>query len=399
MSTESPPRLFSDLQRKLVGFALSFGAVVAIVGLSVVSLTGLGRLTAYFSGVLWPLAVAGILALILRPAVDLIERRLRLRRLAAVGLLFGLFLLAIVGLLLLVVPPLVAQVLDFVSSLPNYWANAKSYVQLHYPAWIDFSQRQLAHPTVRRVIDSLTAEGRTLLAQTIPSLKIAGGGVLAVFGFLTHLAIVPIYLFFLLLTRGEPTARLAEHLPFLSVETRDDVVFLVREFIAIVVSFFRGQLLIGLIMGVLLALGFTLVGLKFALFLGLAIGVLNIVPYLGTIIGLAVTLPLAFFQPGGGWQLVGLVLLVKIVVQNIEGWILTPQIMGHRTGLHPVAIIVAIFFWSTALDGLLGLVLAIPLTAFIVTAWRLARRKYFGAGAPGEKSEIRSSKSETNSKA
>jgi predicted PurR-regulated permease PerM len=127
--------------------------------------------------------------------------------------------------------------------------------------------------------------------------------------------------------------------------------------------------------------------------------VLNIVPYLGTIIGLAVTLPLAFFQPGGGWQLVGLVLLVKIVVQNIEGWFLTPQIMGHRTGLHPVAIIVAIFFWSTALDGLLGLVLAIPLTAFIVTAWRLARRKYLGTGTPGKKLESRNPKSETNSPA
>jgi predicted PurR-regulated permease PerM len=342
----------------------------------------LGRLTAFFSGVLWPLAVAGILALILRPAVDLLERRLHLRRLAAVGLLFGVFLLAVVGLLVLVVPPLVAQVLDFVAFLPTYWANAKQYVHLHYPDWIDFAQRQLANPTVRQVVDSLTAEGREWLAQTIPSLKTAGGGVLAVFGFATHLAIIPIYLFFLLLSRGEPTKKLAEHLPFLSPENRADVVFLVREFIAIVVSFFRGQLLIGLIMGVLLAFGFTLVGLKFALFLGLAIGVLNIVPYLGTIIGLAVTLPLAFFQPGGGWQLVGLVLLVKIVVQNIEGWFLTPQIMSHRTGLHPVAIIVAIFFWSTALDGLLGLVLAIPLTAFIVTAWRLARRKYFAADKP-----------------
>ena len=61
------------------------------------------------------------------------------------------------------------------------------------------------------------------------------------------------------------------------------------------------------------------------------------------VLGLVVALPLAFFQPDGGWKLLGLVLLVKIVVQNIEGWFLTPQIMGHRTGLHPVAIIVAIF--------------------------------------------------------
>ena len=167
------------------------------------------------------------------------------------------------------------------------------------------------------------------------------------------------------------------HLTFLSPDVRADVVFLVREFVGIVVSFFRGQILIGLIMGVLLALGFSLVGLRFGLFIGLALGILNIVPYLGTIVGLAVALPLAFFQPDGGWALVGLVLLVKILVQAVEGWVLTPKIMGDRTGLHPVAIIFGIFFWGTALGGILGMVFAIPLTAFFVTAWRLAKRKYF----------------------
>jgi predicted PurR-regulated permease PerM len=157
---------------------------------------------------------------------------------------------------------------------------------------------------------------------------------------------------------------------------RDDVVFLTREFISIVESFFRGQLVIGLCMGVLFALGFSLIGLKFGLFLGLALGILNIVPYLGTIIGLGVALPLAFFQ-GGGWQLVGLVLLVKAIVQCIESWVLTPKIMGHQTGLHPATIIFAVFFWGTAFHGILGVLLAVPLTAFFVTAWRLAKRKYF----------------------
>jgi predicted PurR-regulated permease PerM len=133
-------------------------------------------------------------------------------------------------------------------------------------------------------------------------------------------------------------------------------------------------------MGVLLALGFSFIGLKFGLVIGLVVGVLNIVPYLGTIIGLAVTLPLAFLQqPDGGWRLVGLVLLVEATVQIVESWILTPKIMGDRTGLHPVAIIVAIFFWGTAFHGVRGMLLAIPLTAFFVTAWRLAKRKYFKA--------------------
>jgi predicted PurR-regulated permease PerM len=194
--------------------------------------------------------------------------------------------------------------------------------------------------------------------------------------FFTHIAIIPVYLFFFLLARREPTHSLPDHLSFLRPSIRDDIVFLVREFVSIVEAFFRGQLLIGLIMGALLALGFTIVGLKFGLFIGLMLGVLNIVPYLGTIIGLAVTLPLAFFQPDGGWKLIGLVLLVKMIVQAIESWILTPKIMGAQTGLHPAVVIVAVFFWGTAFDGILGMLLAIPLTAFFVTAWRLARYKY-----------------------
>jgi predicted PurR-regulated permease PerM len=126
-----------------------------------------------------------------------------------------------------------------------------------------------------------------------------------------------------------------------------------------------------------LAIGFTIVGLKFGLVVGLVVGVLNIIPYLGTIIGLGVTLPLAFFQPDGGGALAGLVLLVYTLVQVIESWFLTPRIMGERTGLHPVMIIIAIFFWSTAFQGVLGMLLAIPLTAFFVTVWRLLKRKYF----------------------
>lgn len=364
-------------QRRVVGFALTLLALVAAAALLIGGFVVMSRLLGYFSGVLWPLAVAGVLALILRPVIELCEQRLKVRRPIAVVVLYGLFLLAVAGVLILLVPPLVDQLLNFISYAPTLWQNATAYVTRNYPEWIAMVQRQLENPTIKQVVDSLTAELQSLLSQALPSLKAAGVGALGVFAFVTHLAIVPIYLFFFLLSRGTPTANLGEHLTFLGSSVRQDVVFLADEFIAIVVSFFRGQLLIGLIMGVLMAIGFSLVGLRFGLALGLLLGVLNIVPYLGTILGLAITIPLAFFQPGGGWQLVGLVLLVMIIVQNIEGWFLTPKIMGDRTGLHPVTIIVAIFFWGTAFNGLLGMVLAIPLTAFFVTLWRLLRRKYF----------------------
>jgi predicted PurR-regulated permease PerM len=382
MSAEPAPPLLSASQRRIAGFALTLLALLGSAALLIAAVVVLGRLVSFFSSVLWPLAVAAVMALILRPVIDLLERRARLRRLTAVLLLYSVFLLLVVGALVAVLPPVIDQLIDFITYLPSLWGNVTAYVEQKYPEWVTLLQRQLANPTVRKIADQVTAEARNLFAHALPTLRSAGGGFLGLFALTAHLAVIPVYLFFFLLARGEPTRDISKHLPFLKADLRQDIVFLVREFVTIVEAFFRGQLVIGLIMGILLAAGFSIVGLKFGLFIGLAIGVLNVVPYLGAIIGLAVTLPLAFFQPGGGWQLVGLVLLVKIVVQAVEGWVLTPKIMGHNTGLHPVAIIVAIFFWGTAFSGVLGMLLAIPLTAFFVTAWRLVRVKYFHAPSP-----------------
>ncbi|MDB6169454.1 MAG: hypothetical protein JWM88_2318 [Verrucomicrobia bacterium] len=379
---EDPPTIFfTASQRRVVATAVVLLSVAVSVATIVAGLIVFGHAVAFFSGVLWPLAVAGVLALILRPVVTIFERRLRVNRSAAVTLLFGIFVLVAGAALVLLLPPLIDQILNFLAYLPTLWANASAYFELHYPQWVALLQRQLTHPTVRHAADAAVAELNGMISQAIPSLRAAGGGLLGLAAFATHVAIVPVYLFFFLLARGGTDTKLRPHLPFLRPGIREDVIFLTREFVAIIESFFRGQLIIGLIMGILLALGFSLIGLRFGLAVGLVVGVLNIIPYLGTIVGLGVTLPLAFLQPDGGWRLVGLVLLVKLVVQALESWVLTPRIMGERTGLHPVAIIVAIFFWGTAFHGVLGMLFAIPLTAFFVTAWRLAKLKYFAPPA------------------
>ncbi len=376
MTEAASKRLLTEGQRRVVGMAAGLFALMAIGAAVVFAFIVLGRLMGHFSGVLWPLATAGILALIIRPVVDGMQNRLKLNRVPAVVIMYLAFVLVLAGLMLLITPPLVEQILSFIEFIPEFWQRAIAEAEAHYPEWVSFAEKQMEKPAIRRVVESLTQEAQSLLSQALPSLKAAGVGVIGVFGFITQLAIIPIYLFFFLLSRQDPTRSLGDQLPFLKPDVRVDVVFLVREFIAIVVSFFRGQLVIGLIMGALLAVGFSLVGLRFGLFIGLALGILNIVPYLGTIIGLSVALPLAFLQPEGGWSLVSYVLGVFIAVQMIEGWFLTPKIMGDRTGLHPVTIIVAIFFWGTALNGILGMILAIPLTAFFVTVWRLVKRKY-----------------------
>ena len=379
MADETP--LLTPGQRRLVGFALSFGALALIALLVWLIFAGLARFVGKFSDVIWPLAVAGILALLLRPVVSLFERRLRIRRSMSVVLLYGIFLLLGSGLVLAVVPAVVSQLLDFAAYLPALWQQTVKWGEQNLPDGLAVARRYLANPSVQAVVDGFAQQARDWAGQMAPSLRSAGAGLFGLFGFAASVAIIPVYLFFFLLTDEHPAARLPGQLTFLRPDHRDDVVFLIREFLDILVAFFRGQLLIGLIMGVLLATGFSLAGLKFGLVLGLLIGLLNIVPYLGTMLGLSVALPLALFQQGGGWGLLAACLGVFIAVQATDGWLLTPRIMGRRTGLHPVVIIIAVFFWGHALGGILGMVLAVPLTAFFVTAWRLVKRKYFGAPA------------------
>ncbi len=371
--------LLSPAQRKLVGFAISFAAIVGICALIAFGVVRLGHFFSKFSNVFWPIASAGILALILRPVVALFVRKLKLRRLSAVILLYGLVVLVVTGILLAFVPAIVSQIIDFIAYVPTLWNNTLLWGEQHFPDWLAQIRRYTANPTVKNALDGLLAQAQDMITHIVPSLKSAGAGLFGIFGFIASLAIVPVYLFFFLLSDNEdPTRSLPKHLSFLNTQHRDDVTFLIREFIGIIVAFFRGQLLIGLIMGVLLALGFSIAGLKFGLALGLMVGLINIVPYLGSILGLSVVLPLALFQSdGGGIGLLGTCLGIFVAVQAIEGWLLTPRIMGKQTGLHPVAIIFAVFFWGEAFNGILGMLLAVPLTAFFVTAWRLLRRKYF----------------------
>lgn len=383
MSVPEDAPLLTPAQRRLVGTALGFASIVGIFALSIYSLRMIGAFVAEFSGVIWPIATAGILALILRPVVNVFARTLRGRRLAAVILLYGLVVLVAAGLILAVAPAVISQVVDFFAYLPTLWQKTLAWAESHFPEWLAVARRYLENPSVKAVADSLTQQFQDVIGHLAPTLKSAGAGLFGFFALVASVAIIPVYLFFFLLSdETDPTRRLETNLPFLRPHHRDDVLFLLREFLSILVAFFRGQLVIGLIMGVLLALGFSLVGLRFGLALGLIIGLLNIVPYLGSILGLSIALPLALLQPdGGGIGLVAIVLGIFVAVQLIEGWILTPRIMGSQTGLHPVAIIFAVFFWGKALGGILGMLLAVPLTAFFVTAWRLMRRKYLTSDA------------------
>lgn len=375
--SEAPEAFFTPTQRKLIAYALGLVAFLAIITLLVFVVVVLSRLIGHFSHVIWPLAVAGILALLLRPIIGVFERRLRLSRAASVLVLYAFCAVLLVGAMLLYLPQLIRQLIEFINTVPEFSVRVGAAIQRAYPSWVDLYNQVIQNEMLRGALEGTLEQLRQLGASMLPNLKSAGTTVLGAFGVVANLAVIPIYLYFFLQSDEEPTKNLQEYLPFLKPQTRDDIVFLAREFVSIIVAFFRGQLVIALIEGGLFATAFGIIGLKLGVILGLMCGLLNIVPYLGTAIGLLAVLPTAYFQEDGGLLTLALCIGTFIVIQMLEGYFLTPRIMGRQTGLHPVTILLALFFWGTALNGVLGMILAIPLTAFLVTAWRLAKRKYF----------------------
>ncbi len=380
MPDDDSSRKLTRNQWRLIGIAASLVSItiIAFFFLGVFSL--LRDFIDTFSGVIWPLAVAGVLALIFRPFVLFLQRRAGFSRTWSIVTLFGLAALALAGALLLVVPKLVDQTVLFIEYLPDFIERLRETFAAQYPKVIDFVSSKVGEENLQRIQTGISNAFATLLQSSEPALANIASFLSRALAIGTGLAIIPVYLFFMLESRRSLVRDLKRQLSFIREDWRDDIIFLVNEFIGSIVSFFRGQIIIAFIMGVLLAIGFAAIGLNFAIILGLGIGFLNVIPYLGSIVGLGIALPLAYFQKdGGGLNLMLFAIGVFTAVQMIEGYLLTPRIMGKTTGLHPMVIIVAIFFWGTALDGILGMVLAIPLTAFFVVAWRLAKRKYLHA--------------------
>lgn len=392
--TPNSVRKLTPNQWRLVGTAAALLSITVIAFFLMGVFMLLRDFVKTFSGVLWPLATAGILSMIFRPFVLFLQQKAKFNRTWSIITLFVCALLILSGLLLLVIPKLVDQILLFIEYLPELFQRVRETFAEHYPKVIEFISNKLGDENVDMLQEKLSNAASGLLQTSEIAIANVASFVSSTIAIGTGLAIVPVYLFFMLESRRRLTRDLKKQLSFIRQDWRDDLIFLIQEFIGSVVSFFRGQIVIALIMGILLAIGFFAIGLNFAIILGLAIGILNVIPYLGSIIGLSVALPLAYFQKdGGGVNLLLLSIGVFMAVQMIEGYLLTPRIMGKSTGLHPMVIIIAIFFWGTALDGILGMILAIPLTAFFVVAWRLAKRKYLDRTAAPEDAAARVARS------
>jgi len=369
-----PHPFFSKSQKKILSATLTFAAIITFATLIILVFLGLGSVLHHFRKVIWPLVIASVLCLLLKPLVSIISEHTRLSLKNSVLLLYALSIIFLSGIFFFLIPALINQTIElvyFISQLSkSIWQSFASY----FPTTLTAIQDFLGIENLAQYTEQLWVPFQQLLLHTLSNFIKLTAEVSNFFTWIVALAAIPIYLFFLLGTHFDFTAKLQKELYFVNELWKNNFLVLFQEFTRILVAFFRGQFLIAIAMSCLYTIGFFTVGLHCALILGITIGLLSIVPYLGTIIALLLTLPIALFQDNGGWQRLLLTLGVIAAVQLIESYFLTPKIMRQKTGLHPMIIILSIFFWGTAFSGVLGMILAIPLTAFFIAGWRLVKQ-------------------------
>jgi predicted PurR-regulated permease PerM len=367
----------SDHQRRLVWMAFSALAVGALVGVIVALVWGLGEALGLLGPVLWPLAVAGVLAYLLDPVVDWIEKR-GVPRTRAILLVFFVAAGLLLAVLASIVPRVVVETKQLTDKVPEYtqqlqaWTHDKlenppALVKQFLPFLLPKPPEGGTEPVDATKIDQQTlASASKAFASALPSvtewLGKQFGKALSLFGIFAGLALIPVYAFYFLLEKRAITDNWTTYLPLRDSHLKDELAFALREVNDQLIAFFRGQVLVAMCDAVLYTIGFLAIGLNYAFLLGFVAVFLTMIPFIGAFVVVSSALVLSFVQFGDVLH-PALVLVVFGVVQGLEGFVIQPKIMGDRMRLHPLAIIIAVMAGTTLLGGLLGGILAIPLAA------------------------------------
>ena len=339
------------------------------------------KFLSFTSPALTPVISGLFLALLFKPYYDWFRSRVRNPTLALILMLTsvllplgfilwfgGAFVVTQMSHLLKTAPTIISRASDWVNHcFPNAQALLSQFGAQEGDLHLMFlaAPKQFSH-------NLLSQLGSTYGANAVQ----AGVGLLKyLMGLLSWLVALLFFAFFITrpAMRGDDYVK---HLPFLKEETKAFVARQVDAFIDILVSFFQRQVIICLIEGILYGTGFMLVGLPYGFIIGFVLGVLNLVPLLGTVLCLPLALPIAYFGDDGSLlRLIGVV-SVWLIGQLLDGYLITPKIQGEKTGLGYAGVIFSFFFWGVVFHSMLGLLLAIPLSAFCVVFWRALKDRY-----------------------
>ncbi len=324
-----------------------------------------GWLLYLLAPVLTPFVAAALLAYIGDPLADRLQK-LKLPRTLAVVAVFLLTFMVLALLVLLVGPLIRTQISALLAALPGLLEQVEQVWLPSVSGWLNIETGD--DVGLGAFLANYSEMAGTWGAKVLVSVSKSGGAVAAA---VLSLFLVPILTFYLLRDWDTIMTHLGALIPS---QQRETVVKLARDTDEVLGAFLRGQLLVMFALSVIYSVGLGLVGLKFAIAIGVVSGLVSFVPYLGFVFGIGLAALTVALEPNPFWLMIGVVATFTIA-QLVEGSILTPKLVGDRIGLHPVLIIFAIVAGGQ-LFGFFGILLALPAAAVLSVVVRFAYDRY-----------------------
>ncbi|MDY8109846.1 AI-2E family transporter [Fulvimarina sp. 2208YS6-2-32] len=320
-----------------------------------------------FSSILLPFVLGMVIAYLLDPVADWFERR-GLSRLMATTLILVLFVVTFVATILIIAPVISSQVVNLAQRMPDYLDKLQGFAIAARSGPLAFLFTS-DESTLEQDFAKVVSDSTTFLTTFLTSIWSSS---LAVVNFVSLFVVTPVVAFYLLLDWDRMVETVDSWLPR---QHQDEVRRIAHDIDRSVAGFVRGQGSVCLILGTFYAVGLTLIGLNFGLLIGLFAGLISFIPYIGSLLGLVISLGVALVQFWPDWPWIVAAAAVFFVGQFFEGNILQPKLVGASVGLHPVWLMFALFAFG-ALFGFVGLLIAVPAAAAVGVLARFGITKY-----------------------
>ncbi|MEZ5725861.1 MAG: AI-2E family transporter [Paracoccaceae bacterium] len=309
-----------------------------------------------------PFIIGAGVAYLLDPLADRLERAGLSRSLAVVTITLGA-VLVFVAFLLFLAPIVIRQAVQLVDAVPDMLARLQQFLMTRFPNIL--AEGGPLDSSLQNVASLIGEKGGGVLTSVLSSIS----GVVSV---IALFVIVPVVAFYLLLDWDNLVARIDALLPRHHAPTIRRLAAQIDDTLS---GFIRGQGTVMLIQGTFYSMALMLVGLPYAVAIGMGAAVLGIIPYVGTLIGGATAIGVAIFTFWGDPIWIAAVAAIFVIGQVVEGNYLQPKIVGNHVGLHPVWLLLALSVFG-ALFGFVGMIIAVPLAASLGVLVRYAAERY-----------------------
>ena len=373
----NPPNPFQKrtLWKAITGISM---AIIAVLLVSAVTI--LGKILSVLQPVLVPLAIAAILSYLLAPIVNWTRKRflrnVKNSRTWAILIVFSVTSIVALLVALAIIIPASHELSRLFDKKAEIIENAQKQLT-EFNIGIASLEDKFGTPNKDSSSSDDPETGESQLwnkfiqwansPETTTSLinfvGKAANGFIGILGYLVGFFLIPVYLFFFLRDSAFIERYWDKYIPLKDSSFKDEIVSVVKEINVYLAAYFRGQVVVSFIDGALTGVILMILGLDYALVIGVSLAILGVIPFVGFILTAIPALLIALAQSDGPSAII--VLAVFIAVQQFDGLVIQPKIVGESVGLHALTVIFSVLCWSLVIGGILGALLAVPLTASI----------------------------------